>query len=553
MIFSGGINVLTLTGALFMLEVYDRVLPSRSIPTLTGLFLLVLLLMAAHALLESVRGRMLNRMGAVLDEELNRLAFEATARIPLLIGASKGGSQPLRDLDSVRGFMAGAGPAAWMDLPWTPFYLAIIFLLHPALGWTALAGAVVLAILTIVADFKSRQPMAAASRQDEARDQVVAALLAHSDTAASMNLTPSLYQRWRALGLESNSQHARAADIAVGFAALSKVFRLFLQSALLGVGALLVIEQQATAGVMIAASIIGGRALAPVDGALAHWKSFVAARQAWNRLSGFLTLLPTLPAPLPLPAPVTGLEVEGLAVAPPGEKKPVVKELSFTLYAGQGLGVAGASASGKSSLLRALVGAWTPLQGKIRLDGADLSQWSREDLGHHVGWMAQETALFSGTVAENIARFALNPDPDTVVKAAKAAAAHDLIVRLPQGYDTPIGPAGMALSGGQRQRIGLARALYGEPFLVVLDEPNAHLDPEGEQALMQAIQGIKARGGMVIVSAHRSSVLSGMDLVLMMNQGSGQLFTPARQTPVPQETKRTGNITLLSRPAAVGQ
>lgn len=530
-VFSGVINLLMLTGALFMMEVYDRVLPGRSIPTLVGLAVLAVILFGAHLLIDVVRGRILSRIGAVLDEELGGSAFRVVARLPLLIGGHGGGQQPVRDLDTVRSFLTGAGPAALFDLPWIPLYLAVVFLLHPALGLTALVGALCLIAMTLATEAMTRAPMATASKIGAERDRLAETSRRNAEVIAAMRITGRLEARWTDISRMVVAQQQRASDVAGAFGSASKIFRLALQSAILAVGALLVIGQEASAGVMIAGSLIGARALAPVDSAIAHWRGFVAARQGWSRLAKFLTLVQSGVTPLELPAPQGTLSVEGVTVAAPGEKRVLVHDVTFSLAAGQGLGVVGASASGKSTLLRALVGAWPMVRGYVRLDGANLDQWSAEALGHHIGYLPQDVELFDGTVTENIARFDPEPDPEAVVAAARAAGMHDQILRLSDGYETKIGEQGAVLSGGQRQRIALARALYGNPFVVVLDEPNSNLDSEGEEALALAIRAVKARGGIVIVAAHRASVLAGLDFVMIMNQGKSEMFRPTVSAP----------------------
>lgn len=540
-LFSGVINLLMLTGALFMMEVYDRVVPSRSIPTLVGLAVLAGLLFASHLLIEIVRSRILSRVGAVIDEEFGGSVFRVVARLPLMIGGHGNGQQPVRDLDTVRSFLAGAGPIALFDLPWMPLFLAVAFTLHFALGMTALVGALLLIGLTVATEAMTRAPMAAASKIGAERERLAEAGRRNAEVIAAMRMAGRLEARWRTTSQDLVDQQQRASDIAGAFGSISKVFRLALQSAILAVGAILVIRQEASAGVMFAGALIGARALAPVDAAIAHWRGFVAARQGWRRLVKFLALAQEETAPLALPAPRARLSVEGISVTAPGDKRVLVHDVGFTVDAGQGLGVVGASASGKSTLLRALVGAWPAARGHIRLDGANFDQWSAEALGRHIGYLPQDVELFDGTITENIARFDPQPDPEAVVAAARAAGMHEQILRLPAGYETRIGEQGAVLSGGQRQRIALARALYGEPFLVVLDEPNSNLDAEGEEALVRAVRAVKARGGIVVVAAHRPSVLAGLDVVLIMNQGKSETFQPV----APAQARGGATVTRL--------
>jgi ATP-binding cassette subfamily C protein len=525
-VFTAVINVLALTSSLFMLEIYDRVLPSRSVPTLVGLAILTGLLLSIQGILDLIRARVLVRVGASLDKALSRRVYTAIVRLPLRTANRSDGLQPLRDLDSVRSFLSGLGPTALFDLPWIPVYLGIVFSFHALLGTVALAGALVLVVLTLLTEILTRSRSKAATNFIMPRHSLAETGRRNAEVLVSMGMMPRMADHW----CEANDAYLKsqqgASDVSGGFGAVSKVVRVMLQSGVLGVGAYLVIHQEATAGIIIAGSILTARAFAPVDLAIAHWKGFVAARQGWQRLAKMLELLPESPSHLPLPAPRAGLAVEGVSAAPPGAERPVVVEVSFSLVSGQGVGIIGPSAAGKSSLARLLVGVWRPVRGKIRLDRAALEQWDSEALGRHIGYLPQDVELFAGTVAQNIARFDPAASPEMVVAAAQAAGAHNLIVGLREGYDTELGEHGLGLSAGQQQRIGLARALYGDPFLVVLDEPNSNLDAEGEIALTDAILGVRARDGIVVVIAHRPSALAGVDTVLVMNQGRMQAFGP---------------------------
>lgn len=520
------INVLYLTGSFFMLEVYDRVIPSRSIPTLIGLSALALVLYGFQGVLDMLRTRVLARIGAYLDGALAPRVFDVLVRLPLKARAGADGLQPLRDLDQVRGFLSSLGPTALFDLPWIPLYVGICFLFHPWIGIAALAGAILLVGVTLLTEVLSRGPAKTAVEEAAARNGVAETSRRNAEVLQAMGMAQRMAVRWGEANARYQTSQQRMADIAGGFGALSKILRMVLQSAVLALGAYLVIQQQATAGVIIASSILVARALAPVELAIAHWRGFVAARQSWRRLAQHLDALPATETPMALPRPSALLTVEGVAAVPPGVQRLVVQDVSFGLKAGQGLGVIGPSASGKSSLARVLTGVWSPVRGKVRLDGAALEQWDPERLGPHLGYLPQDVELFVGTVAQNIARFQPDADADAVIAAAKAAHVHDMILRLPDGYETQIGDQGSALSAGQRQRIALARALYRDPFLVVLDEPNSNLDAEGDQALTQAILGVRARGGIVVVIAHRPSVLAGVDQVLMMADGKAQAFGP---------------------------
>ncbi|MGE3528176.1 MAG: type I secretion system permease/ATPase [Methyloceanibacter sp.] len=523
-LFSFVVNILMLTGALFMLEIYDRVLPSRSLPTLIGLGILVLVLFALHGLLDLVRSRMLVRIGTSIDEQLRGRMLDTILRLPLAAGNQGNGIQPMRDLESVRSFLAGAGPVALFDLPWIPVYLAVIFAFHVALGMTALAGAVLLVGLTLLTAFLSRAPMKSSGAVALERTNFADACRRNAEVITAMGMAGRIEAKWEELSRRYMTDVKRVGDVAGGFGALSKVLRLALQSAVLAVGAFLVIEQEATAGIIIAASILAGRALAPVDLAIAQSKSLIAARQSWQRLNALLSRLPVRPAPLTLPDPKAKLTVRDLCMAAPGTRRTILQGVSFGAEAGSALAVVGPTGSGKSTLVRALVGVWQPLAGRISLDGADLDQWSNAELGRLIGYLPQDVELFSGTIAENIARFDSNAAAEDIVAAATAAGVHDFIVSLREGYNTEIGEQGESLSAGQRQRIALARALYRDPFLVVLDEPNSNLDAEGEAALTAAILGVRERGGIVVIVAHRPNALVAADLILVLNQGRSQAF-----------------------------
>ena len=525
-VMSGLINLLYLTGSFFMLEVYDRVIPSRSVPTLIGLMALALLLYAFQGALEMLRSRILARVGAALDEALSARVFDLVVRAPLKGAAPGDGLLPLRDLDQLRAFLSGTGPSALFDLPWMPIYVAICFLFHPLIGVAAVVGAAILALLTYLTDRSTREPSQTSTGHGMRRNGLAEAGRRNAEVLAAMGMQGRLAARWGVANRDYMAAQQQVSDVAGGFGAGSKVFRMALQSGVLALGAWLVINNMASAGIIIASSILVARSLAPAELAIANWRGFVQARQSWARLSELFARIPAAGQPHALPAPARSLSVEGVSISPPGAQRFVVQDLSFALQAGQGLGIIGPSASGKSSLVRALVGVWPPIRGKVRIDGAALDQWSSGDLGPHLGFLPQEVELFGGTVAENIARFDPDAAPADIIAAARAAGVHDLILRLSEGYDTRLGEGGAGLSAGQRQRVGLARALYGEPFLVVLDEPNANLDNEGENALTQAILGVRQRGGICIVVAHRPSALAAVDLVLMMADGRGQAFGP---------------------------
>ena len=525
-LFSGISNILMLTGSMFMLEIYDRVLPSRSVPTLVGLAILAGILFLGQGILDFVRGRILANIGAALDEAVSGRIYTTIVRLPLFVGHRGEGLQPLRDLDTVRGFLSGPGLIALFDLPWLPLYLIVIFAFHPILGFAALFGAIVLVVLTIVVEVRTRQQVQAATAAGVTRNALAEAGRRNAEVAVAMGMTGRMEAKFQDANRDYIKQQKAISDVVGGFSATSRVLRMVLQSAMLGIGAYLVIIQQATSGIIIAGSIIAGRALAPVDQAIAHWKSFVGARQSWQRLNKLMKAFPGPKQPMALPNPAQTLSVQNVSVAAPGTNKILINDVSLTLQAGQGLGIIGPSASGKSTLARALVGTWRPAAGRVTLDGASLDQWAPDALGRHIGYLPQDVELFDGTIAENICRFETNADPVDILLAASAAGVHEMIVGLRGGYEAPIGHEGTNLSAGQRQRIALARALYRNPFLVVLDEPNSNLDTEGELALVEAIRGVRQRGGIVVIIAHRPIALSVVDFALVMNQGRVQGFGP---------------------------
>jgi ATP-binding cassette subfamily C protein len=518
--------MLMLTGSFFMLEVYDRVLPSRSLPTLAGLVVLASTLYLVLGLLDLIRGRIVVRIGLTLDETLSGRVYDTLVRLPLKRSNRNDGLQPLRDLDNVRSFLSGLGPIAFFDLPWVPVYLAICFLFHPYIGLSAFAGAIVLGVLALLTEILVREPTQAATEFAMARNTLAETSRRNTEALTAMGMSERFSSLWKHSNTEYMTSQRRATDAAGGFGAMSKVFRLMVQSGVLAVGAYLVVNQQATAGVIIAGSILSARALAPVDLSIANWRSFMTTRQSWHRLSRLLELLPSLKEPTTLPPPTSSLAIENVTITPPGSERVVAQDISIHLNAGDAVGIIGQSGSGKSSLARALVGVWQPVRGRVRLDGAALDQWTPTDLGRHIGYVPQHFELFAGTLAQNIARFEPDAPSDVIIAAAKAAGVHNLVVSMPAGYDTPVGERGSALSAGQAQRIALARALYRDPFLVVLDEPNSNLDAEGDEALTHAITGVRARGGIVAVIAHRPAAIAAVNLLLMMHQGRVQAFGP---------------------------
>ena len=523
-VFSGLMNILTLTGPIFMLQVYDRVVPSKSIPTLLGLALITTLLYGALGFFDQLRARVLIRVGAYVDEVIHPKVFKAVVTLPLRTAMPGDGLQPLRDLDQIRNFISGGGPAAFSDLPFLPVQIIICFLIHPFIGWATVFGATVIFVLTLATDVSVRRLTLQVSEKSSQRLAVLESGRRNAEALRALGMVGRVAERWASINRSYEDSHVKVLERSGGFAGVSRVFRMMFQSGVLGVGAYLVISQEASFGVIIAASILSARALQPVEQLVANWRGFVASRQGWRRLKTTLANFPDTAAPMPLPDPKASLTVESLAVVPPASQRPAVVDVSLALNAGNGLGVIGPSGAGKSSLVRAIIGAWIPFRGRIRLDGASLDQWDGDALGRHIGYLPQDVELFAGTVADNISRFEADAEPAVIVRAAQSAGVHEMVLRLPNGYATEIGESGSALSAGQRQRVALARALYRDPFVVVLDEPNSNLDAEGDAALTQAILSVRQRGGIAIVVAHRPSALEGCDLVLAMTNGAVAAF-----------------------------
>lgn len=523
-LFSAVINILALTGSVYMLQIYDRVLPSQSVPTLVGFTIGMLGLYAVYGLLDFVRLRVLVRIGSRLYRNLQQKVFSISLSLPLKAGRDAGRLQPLHDLDRLRGFLSGTGPTVIFDAPWIPFYLVIIYLLHPSLGLLATVGAIAVVLLTAVAEVFSRGPAARASEELSSQRALADSARRNAEVVHAMGLSGRLARRWSDVSRAYLAQQERLSDVVGGASSFSKALRMGLQSGVLGLGAYLVIGGEASPGVIIASSILLGRALAPVDAAIANWRGFLSARRSYSELAAVMAAFGSQDDPMELPRPQTRFAVEQLTVAPPGLTRPTVVNVSFHLSRGAGMAVVGPSGSGKTTLARSLVGVWKPLHGSVRLDGASLDQWNSEQLGAHIGYMPQDVELFDGTVADNISRFRGKTDPKGVLAAARAAGVEKMIMQLPQGFQTRIGEGGAALSAGQRQLVGLARALYGEPFLVVLDEPNSNLDVDGDAALAGAIRAVRQRGGIVIVVAHRPSALANIDQVLVMSNGTVHAF-----------------------------
>ena len=524
-VFSLVINLLMLTGPLFMLQVYDRVLTSGSVPTLTALVVLVSILYGLYGFLEFIRARVMMRVGRSLDENLRARVFDIVS-LHALKGDPKVRLTPVADLLTLRQFLSGPGPFSFFDMPWAPIYLAVIFMLHPVLGLASTVAVVLLAVLALINNRLVREPAAEAQKAVAQAQVISEESLRNAELASVLGMTDNLKERWSARQQEALDAQTEASDRGGLVSVTSRTLRLMFQSGILALGALLAIQQEISPGSMIAASIIMARALAPVEQAVAHWQSFAAFRSAWGRLSMLIRQTPEPAEPMPLPNPTGALETQGLTAFAPESDRPIIYNINFAVEPGTGLGIIGPTGAGKSTLARALVGAWPRIKGKVQLDGADIRQWNPVLLGRHVGYLPQEVELFEGTLAENISRFMPDAQPDGIVAAAKQAAVHQMIVRLPDGYNTRVGAGGHRLSAGQLQRIGLARAMYGDPTLIILDEPNANLDAEGEAALVQAVMNARRRGATVIVVAHRPSALAAIDMLLMMKDGQQVAFGP---------------------------
>ncbi len=524
--FSFFVNLLMLAGPLYMLNVYDRVLGSRSVETLIALSVLVAFLYACMGVLDFVRGRIMQRVGAAFQARLDRRVFSATIRAPSFARAGREAQSGLRDLESVQKAWTSPAFMSIYDLPFAPLFFVGIFVFHPWLGYLALAGAAVLVALALANQMATRRPLEVAAHTAMASEAMGQQVRHEGETIQSLGMREAAFARWQQARGRSLEAAIEAQDAGGAYSAVIKAVRLFLQSAMLGLGAYLVIEGWATAGVMIASSILLGRALAPIEMIVGQWAILQRGREGWRNLSVLLGEVPEEGRRTALPRPQGLLELEQVTVVPPGENQATLRMVSFKVEPGQAVGVIGTSGAGKSTLARAITGTWRVAAGKVRLDGAALDQYDPDVLGQYVGYLPQRVALFDGTIKENIARLLPNPDDAEVVRAAKAAAAHDMILKLPDGYDTRVTASGGRLSGGQIQRIGLARALYGDPVVVVLDEPNSNLDNDGSQALNAAIRQLKDKGAAVLIMAHRPAAIQECDMLLMIENGARRAFGP---------------------------
>lgn len=525
-LFSVFVNLLMLTGPIFMLQVYDRVLGSRSEATLVALFVLVALLYLLFGVLEWARVRVLSRVGARFQSDLDDRVFRAAMRASTLPGEQNRTNTGLRDLEAVQRFLSSPALFAICDIPWTPIFAAAIFLFHPLLGYLAVAGGLILIATTALNQWVSRRGLQEAQTTGLTADRFADHIRDDRETVQGLGMRQDILGRWRSVRNTGLAATIRAADLTGGFSAFSKAFRLFLQSAILALGAWLVLQNQLTPGAMIAASILMGRALAPIELAIGQWAVVERAKRGWTNLSQLLETVPEDTPRTPLPRPRAHLKAENLTVVPPGESQASLRMVSFTVEPGTAMGVIGPSAAGKSTLARVITGIWTPASGRIRLDGAALDNYDPDVLGSYIGYLPQNVTLFNASIAENIARMSQNPDPEQIVAAAKRAGAHEMILEQPQGYDTLVDNFGGRLSGGQKQRLGLARALYGDPLMLVLDEPNSNLDSIGSNALNTAIRDMKAAGGSVIIMAHRPAAIAECDTLLMLEGGMRKAFGP---------------------------
>lgn len=529
-VFSFFANLLMLTSPLYMMQVYDRVLGSRSLETLVALTVLAGFLFLIMGVLDYVRGRILARVGARFHEDLEVRVFNAVQDKSAAGFNDDNAKVGMRDLESMQKALSSPIVSAFFDLPWTPLFLGLIAIFHPLLGVLALVGGAVLVVFALANQMMSKRVVERSSMMAASAHQVSDGMRDNAELIQALGMRKSAFGKWRMLRSQAVGSELSATDLTGGFSSATRTFRLALQSAMLGTGAYLVLTEGLTPGVMIAASIIMGRALAPIETLIGQWALVQRALQGQERLAQMLGETPERPAPMKLARPAAKLDVQAVALVPPTPPgqvaKPALQGLNFNLQPGQALGVIGASGAGKSSLARALIGVWHPVSGKIRLDGAALNQYDMDDLGSYIGYLPQQVTLFDGTIAENIARLSMLPDPDKVVAAARKAAVHDMILQLPQGYDTPVRVANNRLSGGQVQRIGLARALYGDPVLLVLDEPNSNLDNEGSQALNLAIAHAKQDGRAVVIMAHRPAAIQLCDLILILDNGTQRAFGP---------------------------
>ncbi len=521
---SAGLNILLLTGSIYMMLVYDRVLPSASLPTLWGLFVLACMLFLFQAGFDVLRAWLLSDIGGAMESRMLPRVLDVAHRLAIKAPDTARGQSPIRDLDQIKQFIAGPGPGALIDLPWVVLFLAVLTLMHVWLGLVTFLGAVVLAITTWRSDKITQHYTGELTSMQVKRAQATERLRRHAELIQANGMVGAMTNMHGGLSMKLAEMQRTFAEKLSSMQGGSRVFRMFLQSLILTVGALLVLDGQATAGIIFASSILSGRALAPIDQAIGQWRNFASARDSWNRLETTFEKLPAEGPRMALPPPSRSLAVDRIGIVPPGSDRLAVADLTMSAGAGHVVGIVGPSGSGKSTLLRAIVGVWPIVRGSIRVDGASVDQIPPDVLGRHIGYLPQSIDLFAGTVAQNIARFQPDAEAGAIINAARLAGVHELILSLPDGYETELGEEGGRLSAGQRQRIGLARALYGDPFLIVLDEPNSNLDPAGEGALVQAILAARQRGAIILVATHRQSVLDAATHVLFVRDGKAADF-----------------------------
>ncbi|MHA6788475.1 type I secretion system permease/ATPase [Pseudomonas bijieensis] len=523
--FSFFINALMLVPTFYMLQVYGRVITSGSLTTLTMLTLITTVLLVTLGSLEWIRSRVMVRVSTRLDVMLSRQVYKASFRRALESGGMDASAQSLNDLTGLRQFLSGNGLFAFFDAPWLPIYIAVMFLFHPWFGWVATASALLLLALAFVNERLTGPALAQANKEHIGATLYTTKNLRNAEVIESMGMLETLMDRWGWRQRNVLLLQSAASDSGAIISTLSRTFRILVQSLVLGLGAYLAVDHQVGAGLVFAGSVLLGRALAPIDLIIGSWKGFIAARSQYSRLNDILDKQQAQPERMSLPAPQGHVQVENLIVAAPGSRTPILKNISFSAPAGCTVGIIGPSAAGKSTLARALLGVWAPQHGVVRLDGADISAWDKHELGPYIGYLPQDIELFEGTIGENIARFA-GVDSVKVIRAARTAGVHEMILQLPDGYDTVIGSEGLMLSAGQRQRIGLARALYGSPRLIVLDEPNSNLDDVGDRALAAAIQQLRPTGATLFVITHRTNIVSQLDRLMVMNAGVISLYGP---------------------------
>ncbi|VVQ16336.1 Type I secretion system ATP-binding protein PrsD [Pseudomonas fluorescens] len=527
-IFSLFVNALMLVPTFYMLQVYGRVVTSGSISTLVMLTIIMSVLVITMGSLEWIRSRIMVRVSTKLDVLLSRDVYKASFKRSLESGGMDASAQSLNDLTGLRQFLTGNGLFAFFDAPWLPIYIAVMFMFHPWYGWVAIGSALVLLFLAYMNEKLTGKALGQANKENIAATLYTTKNLRNAEVIESMGMLNTLMHRWGMRQKNVLILQSQASDKGGIVSAISKTFRMLIQSLILGLGAYLAVNHEISPGLVIAGSVLLGRALAPIDLIIGSWKGFIAARSQYDRLNDTLDKLHAEPERMALPAPQGHVLVENLIVCPPGSKNPILRGISFGVPAGSVVGIIGPSASGKSTLARALMGVWAPQNGVVRLDGADISNWDKNQLGPYMGYLPQDIELFEGTISENISRFA-DVDAEKVVRAAKTAGVHEMILLLPDGYDTVIGSEGVNLSGGQRQRIGLARAIYGLPRLILLDEPNSNLDEVGERALASAIQELKQTGATIFVITHRTTILSQLDRLLVMSAGGVSMYGPRDQ------------------------